>query len=1104
MKIVLGPYHPQLEEALAQEVRARREQDPLAPLLLAVPSDALRRRVKVLLAQEHGLHLLHFHVRTFSQLTRTLFHEVHGPGPPPLRDETFIEEALRRAASGCDPARGRFARMTENEGACAALWQSLRDLKDGMVDPDDALEALHEGHFGTGDRDALGDLFRLYREARRRFPEWRAHDRQDLDGMVLPHAPASLYLAQFRHVYYYGFYDLTQSQLELFRTVAGAHPVTLFYPLVLGDPDWSFARDFYDRYLRGLAGADEVVDLLDPGAGRGAGIAGEPAPAQLLDLDAGAGPSPDGHTRETGTQDGARGAGPGPSPDGHTADTGRGLQRPARRETFSCAGPRDEVLTAAKKVLALVEEEGFDFGQVGVAARTLDPYLPWVQETFPKHGIPFDAPAQTPLSRFNRVWALLALLDLPGQDYPRAGVIDLVSSHDFQFRAVPGPAVDPRPDLWDAATRDLRITRGMDEWRRLERYLDRGLTLPLRDEEEGRRLRVAPAQLAMLWNTVRALHEHLGALPEEGPWSEFGERWRAVMERFLNRAEDETAAGAEAVEEALDEAFAGLDDLEAIAPVVSAAEFAAFLRQRLKRASVRPAQEHVQGVQVMDAGSARGVPFRALFLLGMNEGVFPRAIREDPFLRDRDRRVLETVLGCKVSSKLAGYDEEKLLFALLANAASDRLYCLYSRSDAAGRELAPSWYLPASDEPAGVRRIPKGVLGKRDAPPFDDLRWLLPEELAVRRALCGEDPGPLVRLCGWSTEGYERSAAAIRKLEDGAGAARSYDGVTGPHPEAWKELWERGLSPTTLETYGRCPFRYFARRMLGLERLDRPEDEEPLDALEQGQLCHAILQAFHEGFDPADPEDWSTRLDRAAAETLSEYEGRFPTGYPAAWEVAREQVTELLREVVRADLDEMAGSGFRPAETETDMKTRLGPEWPEDLRGLPVHGRLDRLDYHRRDNRYRVIDYKHKSSARPGPEDNDPVLSAIRGQKLQLPLYALLAAAHASERGPAPAAAVEAAWYFIARRWEDGPLSPREFAAETWRQPEGQRIRDTVAQLLGGIRAGEFFIMPGPYCRYCEVSEVCRKGHSPSAMRAKRHPAAEALAQTRKQKKADP
>ena len=55
MKIILGPYHPQLEDALAEEIHARKEHDPLAPLLLVVPSETLRRRVKVLLAQERGL-----------------------------------------------------------------------------------------------------------------------------------------------------------------------------------------------------------------------------------------------------------------------------------------------------------------------------------------------------------------------------------------------------------------------------------------------------------------------------------------------------------------------------------------------------------------------------------------------------------------------------------------------------------------------------------------------------------------------------------------------------------------------------------------------------------------------------------------------------------------------------------------------------------------------------------------------------------------------------------------------------------------------------------------------------------------------------------------
>ena len=85
--------------------------------------------------------------------------------------------------------------------------------------------------------------------------------------------------------------------------------------------------------------------------------------------------------------------------------------------------------------------------------------------------------------------------------------------------------------------------------------------------------------------------------------------------------------------------------------------------------------------------------FRALFVLGMNEGVFPRTIREDAFLRDRDREVLERDLGYKVNQKLTAFDEEKLLFTLLVGAARERLYCSFQRADDDGRALAPSWYI---------------------------------------------------------------------------------------------------------------------------------------------------------------------------------------------------------------------------------------------------------------------------------------------------------------------------------------------------------------------------------------------------------------------------
>ena len=337
------------------------------------------------------------------------------------------------------------------------------------------------------------------------------------------------------------------------------------------------------------------------------------------------------------------------------------------------------------------------------------------------------------------------------------------------------------------------------------------------------------------------------------------------------------------------------------------------------------------GVQVMDAGAARGVPFRALFLVGMNEGVFPRTIREDPFLRDHARAVLEKDLGYKISPKLAGYGEEKLLFALLTGSVSDRLHCSYQRSDAAERPLAPSWYLREADparEEAGTP-IPKSVLGKRQAPPFDDHRWLLPEELAVRRAVEGADPTPFVRMGGASVEGFHRSAAAGRALDDGAGTAGPFDGITGPLEDVWNGILEKAVSPTTLEAYARCPFQYFARDVLKLERLERPETAAPVQALEWGQLCHEILERFYQDPGRAWGDGWSAWLDSAAAEVLSAFENalrhRVPRGMGSG---QAKSSSDVLREAVRADLDEMRRSGFRPVAFESYLTTRLGEEWP--------------------------------------------------------------------------------------------------------------------------------------------------------------------------------
>src|SRR3972149_230257 len=98
-------------------------------------------------------------------------------------------------------------------------------------------------------------------------------------------------------------------------------------------------------------------------------------------------------------------------------------------------------------------------------------------------------------------------------------------------------------------------------------------------------------------------------------------------------------------------------------PRFSQEEFVQAVQRRIEATRVPIGTELVPGVRVLDAMAARGLAFRVLFVLGLNESVFPRVIREDAFLRDRERRVLETSLGYKIPEKLGGGDGEGLLFS---------------------------------------------------------------------------------------------------------------------------------------------------------------------------------------------------------------------------------------------------------------------------------------------------------------------------------------------------------------------------------------------------------------------------------------------------------
>ncbi|MBM4299387.1 MAG: hypothetical protein FJ143_16745, partial [Deltaproteobacteria bacterium] len=552
-------------------------------------------------------------------------------------------------------------------------------------------------------------------------------------------------------------------------------------------------------------------------------------------------------------------------------------------------------------------------------ARSLDNYGAAIQRILADHFIPTAGVFETPLVELPLTKAVILLLNLPAQDYLRSQVIDLVSLPDFRMGDDSTPA---RADLWDLASRELAICKGAAEWRRLRAYAGRDLKISqISDDDEARVLIIPSEQLRRLADTVESLIADLARLPAQGSWREFAGAWKILLHKYLGIAADADAraTGAPArLERAISDVLDQLAGLDAIQDIVTLGDFTHTFEHWLERSYVKEDRRNADGVMALNAAGARGLSFRALFVLGMNEGVFPRTIREDAFLRDRDREVLETDLGFKVNPKLAGYDEEKLLFTLLAGAARERFYCSYQRADDNGRALAPSWYiaeleraLSAAGQSFENITIPRSLVEKTAVAPFDRQALLRPSELAVRLTLQGEDPTPLVEISAPLPALYRQGRKVVATLDQGSNALLAYDGMLRDFGGYWKYFSERGPAPTALETYARCPFQFFARHVLGLQPLDRPEEILGPSPAEFGELGHEILNGFYRelierGRFAGDAADIDATLQAVASRAFQRYEKENPVGYPLSWETFKTNVVQLLQEVIAQDSTERA------------------------------------------------------------------------------------------------------------------------------------------------------------------------------------------------------
>lgn len=686
-----------------------------------------------------------------------------------------------------------------------------------------------------------------------------------------------------------------------------------------------------------------------------------------------------------------------------------------------------EVRTALRWLKARLVEEGMRPGDVALLARSITPYRPFIQQTVEEFGIPAQLVDGLPLGGNPAIAALLDLLRLmlPRSEtdaepaLPRRLVLEAWRSPYFDWSAsheegLESIGISPQDaDVLDAAARWGRVIGGLSQWEEvLGELAGQGEEVPPDDEERGRPAEVPVGAAAQILEEkfhrfvqrltppegersyrefVGWLEDLIGGDPEAGS-ARFPAQEEPTSLQIVRRAREASEALADrdvAALRALKDLLRGLVWAED-ALGVSTLDFPAFFAELLGAVDAAgyrlPFHPDREEVLVADVLQARGLPFRAVAVLGLAEGEFPATLNEDPFLRDADRRSLREGFGLALEPSTESAEAE--YFYETVSRPTERLLLTRPRlaDNGALWQASPFW-----EEVRRLVEVEPETLTSETLPlPAEVASWPeLMESLSahteygdVRHWVSGSEPARVAALDEASSVLHLRSIPLGEEALPGP-----YDGdlttLGGDFTRRFgpTHVW----SPSRLETYVSCGFHFYVANVLGLEA--REEPAEGLDSRQLGNIYHRILHGVYGDAmvtDTTSLEQLLEVLPRVAQRVLDEAPRREGFRETAWWQETRKEIVEHVRQSLEALAQ--ADGGWVPSFFEESFGIGERPPLVVEGEGdsLRLRGFIDRVDVNS-EGAVRIIDYK------TGGKWAFSKAAVAQGKKLQLPLYALAA-----------------------------------------------------------------------------------------------------------------
>lgn len=361
---------------------------------------------------------------------------------------------------------------------------------------------------------------------------------------------------------------------------------------------------------------------------------------------------------------------------------------------------------------------------------------------------------------------------------------------------------------------------------------------------------------------------------------------------------------------------------------------------------------------------------KLLYIIGVNDGIFPAISKNEGILSDSDRGYLKKV-GVEIAedTKSKAFEEQYLIYRTLTITEKYLRLC-YSIADYEGKALRPSIIITRFKALfPSITEESDNILDEEEKEDIELITREIPTFNTLVSVIRREDEKIKVNPF-WSDvyKWYSENPNWKEKVSTVFSAVSYTNAVNDISEEKIRKLYGNRLylSVSRLEKYAQCPFGYYIK--YGLKAKERK-----LFALtppDLGTFMHSVIDEFSEAVDKNSlkwydiEKEWCKKTVSEIVDKKAEESSRGIFSSSPRYKYFTERLKRVLIKTILVIIEHLKRSGFQPIGHEIGFGYEEGyPPIEIELSNgekVKLMGRIDRVDKLDMENKdyYRIIDYK--------------------------------------------------------------------------------------------------------------------------------------------------